>query len=92
MHYISRDSNGPHDPSNGPAPIQNPLRISTEGTNHKTLYMPSRLTTGSNVSLDHSCSGSAVGSRGSIFSAVQAPSATAIKVSPSICHSDHSLT
>ncbi|GAA5981730.1 hypothetical protein JCM11641_004228 [Rhodosporidiobolus odoratus] len=29
----------------GPAPIQNPLRIATESNLHKTLYMPSRLTT-----------------------------------------------
>ncbi|BGO91750.1 hypothetical protein NBRC10512_006232 [Rhodotorula toruloides] len=28
-----------------PAPVQNPQRIATESANHKTLYMPSRLTT-----------------------------------------------
>jgi hypothetical protein len=51
MHAISADSNRPHDPSSATAPpIQNPLRIATESEQHKTLYMPSRLTTTSGVS------------------------------------------
>lgn len=49
MHYISADSYQKH--ASGSAPgIQNPLRISTESEQHKSLYMPSRLTTAPGVS------------------------------------------
>lgn len=52
MHAISADSKHPHDPSSATAPpIQNPLRIATESEQHKTLYMPSRLTTAPGVSI-----------------------------------------
>lgn len=49
MHYISADSNQQHASGSTPG-IQNPLRISTESEQHKSLYMPSRLTTAPGVS------------------------------------------
>lgn len=51
MHAITADAHRTKEPGEVP-PIQNPIRIATESASHKTLYMPSRLTT----SQDASCS------------------------------------
>lgn len=49
MHAITADSKlGPSRAGFAP-PIQNPIRIATESASHKTLYMPSRLTTSQDV-------------------------------------------
>ncbi|KAI5476285.1 hypothetical protein MNV49_007922 [Pseudohyphozyma bogoriensis] len=50
MHSISADAKSVL-PEGAVPPIQNPLRIATESERHKTLYMPSRLTTSKDVSL-----------------------------------------
>ncbi|KAK4703312.1 hypothetical protein P7C70_g2899, partial [Phenoliferia sp. Uapishka_3] len=51
MHAITADAKlGPKETDVVP-PIQNPLRIATESGAHKTLYMPSRLTTSQDISL-----------------------------------------
>lgn len=48
LHAISSDSKEVLAPG-GVAGIQNPARIATETESHKTLYMPSRLTTSKGV-------------------------------------------
>lgn len=77
MHAISADSAHSHDPSSATAPpIQNPLRIATESEQHKTLYMPSRLTTTPGVSYSHPPARSPILSVNSLI----APSATFVGV------------
>ncbi|KAM0751255.1 NAD(P)-binding protein [Meredithblackwellia eburnea MCA 4105] len=49
MHAVSQDLKRQPVPGEV-APIQNPLRIATESKAHKTLFMPSRLTTSQGVS------------------------------------------
>lgn len=85
MHAISADSKHPHDPSSATAPpIQNPLRIATESEQHKTLYMPSRLTTAPGVSSYPAAALLPTTPRISLIHSLRHPSqesATAIKVS-----------
>ncbi|KDE08865.1 hypothetical protein, variant [Microbotryum lychnidis-dioicae p1A1 Lamole] len=48
MHAITKAAETPVE---GVPPVQNPLRIATQSEFHKTLYMPSRLTTSQNISM-----------------------------------------